>query len=181
MNIYMNGMIYEAVEVRDKTLPVNYATLYNTTYSVRFQVIGSHTFKEGQEVVEGKDYEKQYQYYGIGNTVATNEWRNCSKQYYDTEYKDDRRIVALPLAQPVQHVEEKDKDGWVRVEDGLPEMGQEVIVYCPKSSKKVTALCRFNRYEEDVKFYWDNFYGGSFTHIQEAVTHWMKLPPPPKN
>lgn len=72
-----------------------------------------------------------------------------------------------------------ESDKWIRVEDGLPGVGQEVIVYCPESKKKVTALCRFYRYEGATSFYWDNYYGGSFTHIQEAVTHWQPLPNAP--
>jgi hypothetical protein len=70
---------------------------------------------------------------------------------------------------------------WISVKDKLPEFGQEVIVFCPKSRHIVTALARFCRYEGDVKFYWDNYYPmDGFTHVQDAVTHWQKLPEPPK-
>lgn len=69
---------------------------------------------------------------------------------------------------------------WISVKDRLPEIGQEVIVYCPSCKRKVTALCRLIRYEEAVNFYWDNSYGGSNIHVQDAVTHWMPLPEAPK-
>lgn len=73
-----------------------------------------------------------------------------------------------------------DADNWIRVEERLPEIGEEVIVYCPGSERKpVTALSRLIRYEGATNFYWDNYYGGSFTHIQEAVTHWQPLPNAP--
>jgi len=68
---------------------------------------------------------------------------------------------------------------WISVKDDLPELGDEVVAYCPESRHNVTALCRFNRYEGATDFYWDNHYGGSNVHIQESVTYWMPLPHPP--
>lgn len=70
---------------------------------------------------------------------------------------------------------------WISVDDRLPEIGDEVIVYTPNSRTKVTALCRLIRYEEDAEFFWDNFYGGTNFHLKESVTHWMPLPAPPKD
>lgn len=70
---------------------------------------------------------------------------------------------------------------WISVEDALPELGAEVLVYCPrKECRKVTALARFIRYEGSQDFYWDNDYPGKGNmHLAESVTHWMPLPPPP--
>ena len=65
---------------------------------------------------------------------------------------------------------------WINVKDRLPEIGEEVIVYTPNGWSDVTALCRLIRYEGATEFYWDNHYGGSNFHLQEAVTHWMPLP-----
>lgn len=73
---------------------------------------------------------------------------------------------------------------WISVKDKLPPIGQEVIVYSPKSNSgdgRVTALCRKIRYEEATNFYWDNDYGGSNVYVQDAITHWMPLPEPPKD
>lgn len=73
---------------------------------------------------------------------------------------------------------------WISVKDQLPGIGEEVIVYCQPNNDgmgKVTALCRYIRYEGATNFYWDNDYPGSGNlYIQEAITHWMPLPEPPK-
>ena len=69
---------------------------------------------------------------------------------------------------------------WVSVEDELPEIGREVIVCCPQSRRKVTALCRLIPYEGAVEFYWDNAYPLSGNcHVQDSVTHWSPLPEAP--
>lgn len=68
---------------------------------------------------------------------------------------------------------------WISVTDALPPIGQEVIVYCPKSSRKVTALMRLIPYEGAREFYWDNAYGGGNTHVQNSVAQWMPLPVQP--
>lgn len=72
--------------------------------------------------------------------------------------------------------------GWISVDDRLPDIGEEVMVYCPhKERRKVTALCRLIRYEGAEEYYWDNAYGGSNVHVQKSVTHWMPLADSPKD
>lgn len=73
------------------------------------------------------------------------------------------------------------KPKWISIKDKLPEIGEEVIVYCPKCiSRKVTALMRLIRYEGATEYFWDNSYGGSNVHVMHSVTHWMPLPESPK-
>lgn len=75
------------------------------------------------------------------------------------------------------------QDGWVSVKDRLPEIGTEVQVYVPSkldfSRNPVTALTRLICYEEALDYYWNNNYGGSNIHVQDAVTHWRPLSSPP--
>lgn len=68
-------------------------------------------------------------------------------------------------------------DGWISVEDRLPEIGVEVQVYRPRSgSRNVTALARFIRYGGATDYYWDNAYPGTgFMNLPKAVTHWRPL------
>jgi hypothetical protein len=75
----------------------------------------------------------------------------------------------------------KTAEEWINVKEKLPEIGTEVIVYCPKCTvRKVTALARFIRYEEATDYYWDNDYGGSNIHVMDSVTHWKPMPNKPK-
>lgn len=74
----------------------------------------------------------------------------------------------------------KTADDWINIKEKLPEIGTEVIVYCPKCTvRKVTALARFIRYEEATDYYWDNAYGGSNIHVMDSVTHWKPMPNKP--
>jgi len=72
---------------------------------------------------------------------------------------------------------------WISVKDRLPEIGEEVLCYCPHKIEAgrnpVTALVRLIPYEGAREYYWDNYYGGNNTHVMKAVTHWQPLPPPP--
>lgn len=86
----------------------------------------------------------------------------------------------LNIIQKLAYQEIKEDGGWISVEERLPEIGEEVNVYCPQCGKKITSLARFIRYEGAKGFYWDNSYGGSNIHIQDTVTHWRPLPEPPK-
>jgi hypothetical protein len=69
---------------------------------------------------------------------------------------------------------------WISVEDELPEIGEEVIVYTPKCRDKVTALARLIRHEAATDYFWDNAYPLTGNcHVQDSVTHWQPLPLPP--
>lgn len=72
---------------------------------------------------------------------------------------------------------------WIRCNDKLPPIGQEVNCYVPSKRdmgrNPVTSLIRLIRHEAATDFYWDNNYGGSNIHLQDSVTHWQPLPEPP--
>lgn len=76
------------------------------------------------------------------------------------------------------------QSNWISVNDQLPPIGQEVLVYVPSKIERdrnpVTSLVRLIRHEAARDFYWDNNYGGSNIHLQESVTHWAPLPNGPE-
>ncbi len=87
-------------------------------------------------------------------------------------------------AKYVATLKPKLKSGWIACADCLPPIGENVQVFVVPSAHfphgRVKALTRLIRYEEDPGYYWDNHYGGSNTHTQNAVTHWQPLAQPPK-
>lgn len=59
-------------------------------------------------------------------------------------------------------------DGWIRVEDALPENRKAKIVWCPSN------LCQFMAYFDDGV--WCAWYdGGLHELMQNKVTHWREL------
>ena len=69
---------------------------------------------------------------------------------------------------------------WIRVEEELPLIGEEVLVYTVTGH--VTALARRVSFNSNEPFFWTNDYPGrSNLHLAESVTHWMPLPEPPKD
>lgn len=81
---------------------------------------------------------------------------------------------------------------WISVDERLPEIGEEVIVYRPnKGRRKVTALVRLcTEWYNDGKvmrgWIWDNAYPpNGNTNLASlngewVVTYWMPLPKPPE-
>lgn len=81
--------------------------------------------------------------------------------------------------EPVTDFERFKGEGWISVEDRLPEVGEEVNVLTTK--RKVTSLSRFIPYEGSEEYYWDNRYPGKGnTHLSRAVVKWQPLPKPPE-
>ncbi len=76
-------------------------------------------------------------------------------------------------------------EGWIKCSDRLPEIGEEVQVYCIESvypeKPRVKALARFIPYEEATTYYWDSAYGGGNRHTQQAVIAWQPLAAAPKS
>ena len=62
---------------------------------------------------------------------------------------------------------------WISVKDMLPEVGQYILI------------CNSNAVEDNIvceAVYLDNFfYISQINERAELVTHWMKLPEPPKD
>ena len=61
---------------------------------------------------------------------------------------------------------------WIKVEDRLPELGSEVIMYEPDYGDSGTV--------ESGMFSGGGFHDGIDYLEKNAVTHWMPLPEPPK-
>ena len=72
----------------------------------------------------------------------------------------------------------REHDGWVSVEDRLPETSRgtrskAVLIYCPVIKCTFTACYNF-----DEKG-WEHFASGA-NNLNEHVSHWMPLPNPPR-
>lgn len=72
-------------------------------------------------------------------------------------------------------IEELESDGWVRVEDGLPEAGKIVLIY---TINKVIESAWLN---DDGEFQLERTEpGDSLIYLEaEQTTHWRRLPAPP--
>lgn len=65
---------------------------------------------------------------------------------------------------------------WISVEERLPEIGEEVIVYIPGAGCQVMWLNQPDQETADIKWVMEH---GWWCAVDE-VTHWMQLPPPPE-
>jgi hypothetical protein len=93
----------------------------------------------------------------------------------------DGYLAGLEAAQRISE-KEVEGEGWVSVEDRLPELGEEVNVNVSTPNKSyVTSLCRRIRFEGATDYYWDNAYGSSNLHLKQCVTHWQPLPAAPQS
>lgn len=92
-NIFSNGFIYEAVDD---------SKVQSLLLLPHFPVTGEHSFVEGQEVVEGEDYEKRFQ-------VFISKWEDCEASQYQMMFNHSwRRIVAIPLPKPQEQALSKE-------------------------------------------------------------------------
>jgi hypothetical protein len=69
---------------------------------------------------------------------------------------------------------------WIDCKEALPPAGEEVIVVTGKG--KVTALSRFDRYENSLpdEGWWDNRYPGKGNmHLFKNIVAWMPMPAGP--
>lgn len=154
--------------------------------------------KENPKAFEKIDYETYKEHVVVRNDSYrpfSNEWKESLMELTkeqlveqlknniieNMQLKETQIGKANQVERLVMPTEAEPQDGgWVSVEDRLPEIGEEVIVYVPNSNRnKVTSLAMYIRYEGATEFHWDNQYGGSNIHLQNAVTHWQPLPKPP--
>jgi hypothetical protein len=75
--------------------------------------------------------------------------------------KKDYCIADFP---PPISIDEIIKQQWIRIKDRLPSSYEVAIVYCPKDVLKIR-ICQLQIWEDAIML---------------EITHWMKLPPPPK-
>ena len=99
--------------------------------------------------------EKAYQYF----VIAVPESEEQAKAYFWA-----RKALRITLTQPNE---------WVSVEERLPEVGQEVLVYWRNTSQKAEHF-ELTRYDGDHWFLLDNT-----ERPWIVVVAWMPLPAPP--
>lgn len=89
----------------------------------------------------------------------------------NTLYLDSEQLrEALRYAMNYEFTQQPVNDGWVRVEDGLPEYGMEVDVYKLYHNKVDTAIRLSTNSSGNA---WSCSYG-------HYITHWRLRPEPPK-
>lgn len=83
--------------------------------------------------------------------------------------------------QPCENAPTVQREGWVSVEDRLPEKYTEVIVYPPPTDYCITAQYgKFSRSIENDTWYYGEYLAG-YGHENNSckVTHWQPLPAAP--
>ena len=65
------------------------------------------------------------------------------------------------------------RQGWTRVEDGLPEESEWVLAYCKEDREHFDMPCVAKVVDKDWYEYGENY------HYNRTVTHWMPLPTKP--
>jgi hypothetical protein len=68
---------------------------------------------------------------------------------------------------------------WISVKDRLPNDGERVLIYVPKTQNKYY-VATFYTLRDEIKFAM-NIYGMSYCWYANDVTHWQPLPEPPKD
>lgn len=111
--------------------------------SQKFEVTGTHDWKDGQEVVEGKDYKVQHQFFYNGTNKGTEvktAWHNCNEadRFYPPS---QRRIVALPIEQeqPTAPKQESKEEMTIKEEC---QMCYETIEIMNKLLKELRERCK---------------------------------------
>ena len=80
---------------------------------------------------------------------------------------------ALDIAEWVKNQPTVNPYEWISVEDRLPEIQQEILVYRGYHSGLMNTYTYFGNNE------WEDDYGYWGTTDNEGITHWMPLPTPP--
>jgi len=71
-----------------------------------------------------------------------------------------------------------DGDGWISVDDRLPKMDIDVIIYNAMEYCEIDIACRIKSNANTNEWEWINLNNEDFTYSN--VTHWRTLPKPPK-
>lgn len=90
--------------------------------------------------------------------------------YEEQNYDEIHQLAIEAIGSVLSASNQENNDGWISVEDRLPEVNQMVDIYYKEDSffKRITNIV----YERD------GFIG--FKKQEGSVTHWMPLPKPPK-
>jgi len=130
-NIYWQGKIYQGVT--DEDLEVAHFHFFNIAMSghTSYEVIGSHNFKDGQQVVEGKDYELEFQKLIIDRDKnMEKEWIRCLSSDYDST-RALKRIVAVPLQEQPMN---KTAEAFIRDQMEQSHMAGQINAGCKEPS-----------------------------------------------
>jgi hypothetical protein len=71
---------------------------------------------------------------------------------------------------------------WMPIETA-PRDASRILIYCPRTSRQVQEVWWSIPYEGSPAGYWSTPVGPTgrgYIILPEAATHWMPLPPPPK-
>ncbi len=171
MNIYFDGRIYEGVAEAFKTSITGWMELYikEDTSVPSFELIGFHTFADGQEVKEGVDYEKKMQVLAFHM-----EWNDCSLDEYEEVPIHCRRIVAIALPTPSEGAVPEQRMECLRHKSLVTDVDYGCTCYIPKSEgaverKEEGNIIEFLLGEKSFEGVW---YGD--THPTEKGSFWWR-------
>lgn len=93
-----------------------------------------------------------------------------------TEQEDKRSVATVPNSRTDDDQQKTDKtEGWIRVEDRLPEVGEIVLCYRESHYRIETYLMEIGAYGFFREHTWGNTESDNW-----RVTHWQNLPSPPE-
>lgn len=107
----------------------------------------------------------------IKENVPTSDDGNTPREADLLEWCKDE-CIRQAYAMPIVHVEEAKRGEWISVDERLPELNTDVLVYTKWGKRSTVEVCILDE-EGD----WMGV-GQHFTH--DSVTHWMPLPEAPK-
>lgn len=121
----------------------------------------SYEYLLGETKAQSLDIQMICEYTGLSENAVEK-----LHEFYTVEYghRYFERVVGLLT------IEAEPDNGWISVEDRLPELGQRVMAFCR------AGIMTFLRYDGEVWFEMSS----KNEYLLSFVTHWQPLPEPPK-
>lgn len=127
--------------------------------------------KASEKLPEGTNGYAKDIAYKVHRDSGTRIFTSTVNQFLDTvKYRVQEKYEWLDDSLP------QEEQGWVSVEDRLPEIGEPVLVYAPTEEDKIQVDHRCKTGHESG-WSWD--WCMNTETFEHTVTHWQPLPAPP--